>query len=68
MDLNMQQNFNSRRTYAQVTDNYKLRVGKNILMNRMCILNVLVKFESILIQAKKQEQIFTKLLIRNVQY
>ena len=39
MDFNFQQNFNARNNYVQMIDYSNLRVGKNILMNRMGCLN-----------------------------
>ena len=39
MDLNLQLNFNSRLLSVQINDFSKLKIGKNILMNRMGVLN-----------------------------
>ena len=38
-DLNSQQHFNSRQNCVQINDYSNIRVGKNILMNRLRILN-----------------------------
>ena len=39
MDMNVQQNFNSRLTVIQINDFSNLKIGKNILANRFGILN-----------------------------
>ena len=39
MDLNLQQNFNSRLLSVQINDFSNLKIGKNILMNKMGVLN-----------------------------
>ena len=39
MDMNMQQNFNSRLTFVQINDFSNLTIGKNILANRFGVLN-----------------------------
>ena len=39
VDLNLQQNFNSRMNCVQINDFSKLKIGKNIMMNRLGILN-----------------------------
>ena len=43
--LNFQQNFNDRCENVMMTDNSRLRVGKNILPNRLRILNNRIKLE-----------------------
>ena len=45
MDLNFQQNFNRRNDCVNVIDNSRLRVGKNLLVNRLTIINDLVKYD-----------------------
>ena len=42
---NIQQNFNSRMNSVQINHYSKLRVGKNILANRLGILNNLIQFD-----------------------
>ena len=44
MDLNIQQNFNSRQTCIQINDYLNLKIGKNILANRLGVLNNSVQF------------------------
>ena len=39
VDLNLQQNFNGRLENVQIFDNSRIRVGKNIIMNRLTIIN-----------------------------
>ena len=39
VDLNLQQNFNGRLENVQIFDNSRIRVGKNIMMNRLTITN-----------------------------
>ena len=38
-DMNVQQNFNARNNLFQISDYSKLKVGKNVLANRLRILN-----------------------------
>ena len=38
-DMNFQQNFNSRLNNVQINDYPSLRIGKNILLNRLGVLN-----------------------------
>ena len=45
MDLNNQQNFNERYNYVQIFDNSKLKIGKNIIMNRLTCLNRSIKYD-----------------------
>ena len=45
VDLNLQQNFNARLNCVQINDFSKLRVGKNIMMNRLGILNNTINFD-----------------------
>ena len=45
MDLNVQQNFNDRNEYVNVVDASNLRVGGNILVNRLNILNDQIKYD-----------------------
>ena len=45
MDLNNQQNFNQRFNHVQIFDNSKLKIGKNIIMNRMTCLNRSIKYD-----------------------
>ena len=44
MDMNFQQNFNARLDCVQIFDNANLRIGKNILTNRLNIINNEIKF------------------------
>ena len=39
IDMNIQQNFNARQTKFHITDSSRLNVGKNIISNRLTILN-----------------------------
>ena len=45
MDLNNQQNFNERHNSVQIFDTSRLRVGKNIIMNRMTSLNRQINYD-----------------------
>ena len=45
MDLNVQQNFNARTDTFQITDYSNVKVGKNILCNRLTVLNRQIKLE-----------------------
>ena len=44
-DFNVQQNFNARCDTSHINDYSKLKVGKNILCNRLTSLNKLVKLD-----------------------
>ena len=43
-DMNAQQNFNARMEMFQINDVSRLKVGKNILCNRLTVLNNQVNF------------------------
>ena len=43
IDLNFQQNFNNRNEFINVIDTSTIRVGKNMLVNRLTILNGQIK-------------------------
>ena len=45
MDLNFQQNFNQRMNTVQIIDKSRLRIGRNVLMNRLPILNNEINFD-----------------------
>ena len=45
LDLNFKQNFNERSNYVQINDDSNLRIGKNILTNRLGILNNLIEYQ-----------------------
>ena len=45
LDMNTQQNFNSRSNLFQIYDCSSIRVGKNIIANRMPILNNLINLD-----------------------
>ena len=45
MDMNLQQNFNSRNMMFQIADYSKIKVGKNIIANRFTVLNNLVQLD-----------------------
>ena len=45
VDLNSQQNFNDRQKLVQITDESLTRIGKNILMNRLGILNNKIDYD-----------------------
>ena len=47
IDLNLQQSFNSRQTCIRIIDNSNLKVGKNIIMNRLCVLNNYISYDSL---------------------
>ena len=45
MDLNFQQNFNMRLNTIRIIDKSRLKIGKNILVNRLPILNNDIPFD-----------------------
>ena len=45
LDMNSQQNFNSRSKLFQINDYSNIRIGKNIIANRMTILNNLINLD-----------------------
>ena len=44
IDMNYQQNFNTRLDCVQIFDDANIRIGKNILINRLNVLNNEIKF------------------------
>ena len=44
-DLNMQQNFNGRNDYAHIVDHSRVGVGKNLLMNKLSLINDSINYE-----------------------
>ena len=45
VDLNFQQNFNARNDSIQLYDVSRLKVGKNLMINRLSTLNGQIKFD-----------------------
>ena len=45
VDMNFQQNFNARVDFIQIIDTSRLKIGKNIIMNRLSILSRLIKYD-----------------------
>ena len=45
VDLNYQQNFNNRQKCVQITDESRTKIGKNVLLNRLGILNNKIDFD-----------------------
>ena len=45
LDMNTQQNFNARNEVFQINDVSRIKIGKNILCNRLTILNRLIKLD-----------------------
>ena len=45
IDLNFQQNFNARNDNIQIYDVSRLKVGKNLMINRLSILNGQIKLD-----------------------
>ena len=45
IDLNMQQNFNGRNDYVHIVDHSRVRVGKNLLMNRLSLINDSINYD-----------------------
>ena len=41
----MQQNFNGRNDYVHIVDHSRVRVGKNLLMNRLSLINDSINYE-----------------------
>ena len=44
-DMNSQQNFNGRNEMFHISDCSKLKIGKNIICNRLTVLNGLIKLD-----------------------
>ena len=53
LDLNYQQNFNARQNNFQVVDTAKLKVGRNILCNRLKLLNGKIDLDWLLFSYEK---------------
>ena len=45
IDLNFQQNFNNRNNFINVFENSRLKVGKNLLVNRMTCINGMINHD-----------------------
>ena len=45
VDLNLQQNFNGRVENVQIIDISRMRVGKNILTNRLSVINKKIEYK-----------------------
>ena len=45
IDMHFQQNFNLRTNTVQIVDRSKLKIGKNIMLNRLLILNRQIDFD-----------------------
>ena len=45
IDLNMQQNFNGRNDYVHIVDHSRVRVGKDLLMNRLSLINDSINYD-----------------------
>ena len=45
VDLNMQQNFNGRVENVQIIDISRMRVGKNVLTNRLSVINNKIEYK-----------------------
>ena len=45
LDMNCQQNFTDRNKFVQISDTSKLRVEKNIMTNRLSILNNKIEYD-----------------------
>ena len=45
VDINFQQNFNARNDFIQLYDFSRLKVGKNLMINRLSTLNGQIKFD-----------------------
>ena len=43
--LNFQQNFNERNESVRIFETNKLKVGKNLVVNRLKVINGLIKYE-----------------------
>ena len=46
IDMNIQQNFNARNGRFHITDNSRLKIGVNIMCNRLKVLNDNINFEN----------------------
>ena len=53
LDLNYQQNFNARQNNFQVVDTARLKVGRNILCNRLKLLNGKIDLDWLLFSYEK---------------
>ena len=45
IDLNIQQNFNNRNNKVQIVDYSRLKIGKNLLVNRMTSINNMIPLD-----------------------
>ena len=45
LDMNVQQNFNDRSTFVQINDYSNLKIGKNIMANRLRVLNNQINYD-----------------------
>ena len=45
LDMNEQQNFNARNEYFHINDASRIKVGKNIMCNRLPCLNGVIKLD-----------------------
>ena len=45
IDMNLQQNFNARNKMFQINDNSRIKIGKNLICNRLNVLNNLVELD-----------------------
>ena len=53
------QNFNARSNKANFIDNSKYKIGKNLISNRLTIINNSIKFDWLNFQAQVQNPVFT---------
>ena len=47
IDLHFQQNFNERNHRVQIIDSSKIRVGKNILTNKLSVITNQIEYDSL---------------------
>ena len=45
MDMNNQQNFNNRNNDVHITENSRLKIGRNLMINRLKILNGQINYD-----------------------
>ena len=45
IDLNVQQNFNGRNLKVQITDKSRIRIGKNLLTNRLTLIDKTIEYD-----------------------
>ena len=58
IDMHFQQNLNLRSNTVQIVDRSKFKIGKNIMLNRLLILNRQIEFEPKLFQIENKTIVY----------